>query len=97
MQDDIKDLEDEKKELEAKKVLLIQGAAKVAKGLRKIGKTKFCSKHNLQERSLSKLEKGTGDLQMTTICRIAHAYGLKYSEFIKLVEDELPEDFNFDS
>jgi transcriptional regulator with XRE-family HTH domain len=44
---------------------------------------------------LSRLENGTTDSQISTLWKIANAFGLKFSELVELVEKELPPDFNF--
>ena len=43
--------------------------------------------------NLSKIENGYNDPRFSTILKIAEATGLKFSEFAKLLEDELGEDF----
>jgi hypothetical protein len=91
-------MQDDKKELEKKKKVFREAAGKIARKLRgETGILKCYRDANLPERSISKFEKGVSDLQITTICRLAHAHGMKCSEFIKLVENELPEDFTFRS
>lgn len=89
-------MQDDKKELEHKKKLFKETAGKVARRLRAdIGLTKFGRNADIPERSLGKFEKGNSDLQITTVCRLANAHNMKCSEFIKLIEDELPEGFTF--
>ena len=43
---------------------------------------------------ISVLEKGVKDPQITTIFKLAEAFGMKSSEFMQLVEKELPEGFS---
>ena len=44
---------------------------------------------------LSGLEKGCSDVRITTLWKIANAFGYKFSDFIREIEKELPENFNF--
>ena len=50
---------------------------------------------DISNSSIAQLEKGQRDVQITTLWKLANAFGYKCSDFIKLIEDELPEDFNF--
>ncbi len=43
--------------------------------------------------NLSKIENGHNDPRFSTILKMSEAYGLKFSEFAKLLEDELGENF----
>ena len=44
---------------------------------------------------LSGLEKGKIDTKITTLCKLANAFDYKCSDFIKLIEEKFPQDFNF--
>lgn len=55
----------------------------------------FSFEYDIGNGLLSKLEKGNADTKITTVWKLADAFGYKCSDFIKLVEDNLPEDFNF--
>ena len=43
---------------------------------------------------ISTVERGMKDPQLTTVFRLAEALNIKPSEFIKLIEDDLPKDFS---
>ncbi len=43
--------------------------------------------------SITHLEKGQRDVQITTLWKLANAFGMSLSEFIKEVETRLPADF----
>lgn len=55
----------------------------------------FSYEYDIGNGLLSRLEKGLIDTKVTTLWKLANAFGYKCSDFIKLIEDELPEDFNF--
>ena len=55
----------------------------------------FSYEYELGNGILSKVEKGMADSRITTLWKIANAFGYTCSEFLKLVEDELPSNFNF--
>lgn len=43
---------------------------------------------------LSMVEKGAKDPQLTTLVKFAEAFNLPFSQFAKLIEDELPKGFS---
>jgi len=55
----------------------------------------FSYEYDIGNGLLCKLEKGLADTKITTIWKLANAFGYKCSDFIKLIEEELPKDFNF--
>ena len=55
----------------------------------------FSFEYDIGNGLLSKLEKGLIDTRVTTMWKLANAFGYKCSEFVKLIEKELPENFNF--
>ncbi len=59
------------------------------------GINKFSFEYDIGNGLLSRLENGSSESKITTLWKIANAFGMKFSEFIRLVEEELPEDFNF--
>ena len=84
--------------LKNKKSILLMAIGKVIFEKRKeIGKgiNKFSFEYDIGNGLLSRLENGTTDSQISTLWKIANAFGLKFSELIELVEKELPPDFNF--
>ncbi len=82
---------------ERKKILLTAiGRAVNKKRLElKKGINKFSFEYDIGNGLLSRLERGDTDTQITTLWKISNAFGLKFPEFIALVEAELPENFNF--
>ncbi len=77
--------------------LLSTAIGKVLKKLReKTGKslTLFCYEYSIPTSSLNDIESGKPlNPKFTTITQVLRAYGLNYSEFFKMVEQELPADF----
>lgn len=59
------------------------------------GINKFSFEYDIGNGLLSQLEKGNIDARLTTVWKLANAFGLKCSDLIKLVEDRLDSDFNF--
>ncbi len=55
----------------------------------------FSYEYDIGNGLLSRLEKGLIDTKITTLWKLANAFGYKCSDFVKLIEDQLPEDFNF--
>ncbi len=55
----------------------------------------FSYEYDLPSSTLSKVEKGQRDVQISTLARIAESFGLKTSELLNLVEEELPEGWSF--
>ena len=49
--------------------------------------------YDISGSSIMQLEKGKRDVQITTLWKLANALGMTFSEFIKEVESQLPEDF----
>lgn len=43
--------------------------------------------------SIMHLERGERDVQVTTLWKLANAFGMSFSEFVKEVETRLPEGF----
>ncbi len=43
--------------------------------------------------SIMHLERGQRDVQVTTLWKLANAFGMSFSEFVKEVETRLPEGF----
>lgn len=53
----------------------------------------FSSENGISTSILSMIERGLKDPQLTTVFRLCEAFGIKTSDFIKLVEEQLPENF----
>lgn len=80
------------------KKLLLKALGKVIyehrKNLNK-GINKFSFEYDIGNGLLSKLEKGDADTKITTVWKLANAFGYNCSDFIKIIEKELPPDFDF--
>ncbi len=55
---------------------------------------KLALEYDIDKGSLSKLERGIYDCRLSTAWKLAQANGVKFSEFAKLLEEELGEDFS---
>ncbi len=54
---------------------------------------KLANEYDLYSGNLSRLENGETDPQFSTIWKTAEALGIKFSEFAKMIEDELGDEF----
>ena len=84
--------------IEQKKKVLLVALGKVANEQRKLlkkGINKFSFEYDIGNGLLSRLENGTTDTKITTLWKLANAFNLKFSELAKLIEEKLPNDFNF--
>ncbi|MGN0030945.1 MAG: hypothetical protein ACI37Q_03215 [Candidatus Gastranaerophilaceae bacterium] len=55
----------------------------------------FSYEYDIGNGLLCRLEKGLADTKLTTLWKLANAFGYKCSDFIKLIEEKLPTNFNF--
>ena len=55
----------------------------------------FSYEYDLGNGILSKLEKGQADSRISTLWKLANAFGYKCSDLIRMVEENLPDNFNF--
>lgn len=53
----------------------------------------FSYEYDISNSSISLLEKGKRDVQVTTLWKLANAFGMSFSEFATEVEKRLPEGF----
>lgn len=51
--------------------------------------------YDINKGTISRIEKGTYDTQLSTAWKLSEANGLKFSEFAKLLEEELGSNFTF--
>ncbi len=58
-----------------------------------ISVNKLANEYGLNDSNLGKIEKALIECKFVTLWRIAEALDLKLSELIKMIEDELGEDF----
>ena len=55
----------------------------------------FSYEYDIGNGLLSGREKGKIDTKITTLWKLANAFDYKCSDFVKLIEEKLPQDFNF--
>lgn len=88
----------DKEMLETNKDVLLKAIGRVVKGervKRNTGINKFSYEYDIGNGLLSYLEKGVSDTKITTMWKLANAFGMKFSEFAIMIENELPSDFDF--
>lgn len=80
---------------DAKKKIICSAIAMTVKRLRG-EKSQFMlgAEYDIPSSVLSDLERGVKDPQLTTIFKLAGAFNLSISEFMKELEKELPEKFS---
>ncbi len=77
--------------------LIFQALAKVIRTRREsLGKSQrvLADEFAFQRSLLSRLENGVNEPKLVSIWTVSEALGLRPSELIKMVEDELPKDFS---
>ena len=60
-----------------------------------ISLNKLALEYDIDKGSLSKLERGIYDCRLSTAWKLAQANGVKFSDFAKLLEEELGQNFTF--
>lgn len=86
------------KKTEEKKQILLEAVGKVIKAQRnslKTGINKFSYEYEIGNGLLSRLENGNTDTKISTLWKLSNAFNINFSDMAKLIENELPEDFNF--
>lgn len=53
----------------------------------------FGYEYDISNSSIMLLERGQRDVQVTTLWKLANAFGMTFSEFVQEVESRLPEGF----
>ncbi len=84
--------------MEQKKKVLLKAIGKIVfRERQKLNKgiNKFSFEFDIGNGLLSRLENGTTDTKITTLWKLANAFEIKFSELAKLIEKELPQNFNF--
>lgn len=54
----------------------------------------FCSENDIAPSTISTIERIKKDPQLTTVFKIAQAFNMKTWEFIKLIDEDLPDGFS---
>ena len=80
-----------------KSILLVAIGSVVARKRKELNKgiNKFSFEYDIGNGLLSRLENGTSEAKISTLWKLANAFDMPFSEFAKLIEDELPVNFNF--
>ena len=79
----------------SKKEIICKTLGSVARRLRgEQSQFMFSSENDISVSIVNTIERGIKDPQITTIFRLAEAFNMKPSDFIKLVEKDLPAGFN---
>ena len=60
----------------------------------KISINQLAFEYDIDKGTLSKLERGLYDCRISTAIKLAQANGIKFSQFAKLLEDELGQNFS---
>ncbi len=77
------------------KILIQKATAEIFKKLKKNKSNYLLSaEYEISTSLLSNIERGLKDPQLTTIFKISEALGIKPSEFIRKIEEILPENFS---
>ena len=90
--------DEDSKIIELRKKILLSAIGKVVHEKRielKVGINKFSFEYDIGNGLLSRLENGTTDTKISTLWKLANAFEIKFSDLAKLIENELPQDFNF--
>lgn len=89
-------MKNDKKIIDPKKELLLKVVGSIIKEKR-LAKNKgillLSYEYDIANSSIALLEKGVRDVQFCTLWKLANAFGMNFSEFIKEVESRLPKDF----
>ena len=62
---------------------------------RKVSISRLAREYDIDRGNLSKIERGINSCNITTAWKICEATGIKFSDFAKLLERELGQDFKF--
>ena len=55
----------------------------------------FCRQYDFDRGNFSKIERGVIGCRLATVFKACEALGIKFSDFAKLLEEKLGEDFTF--
>ena len=66
---------------------------RIRKDRNKVSISKIAPEYDIDKSSWSKIERGFYSIELATAWKFAEALNIKFSEFIKILEDELGEDF----
>ncbi|MDO5304476.1 MAG: helix-turn-helix transcriptional regulator [bacterium] len=81
--------------MQDKKEIILNVLAEVVKDLRgKRSQFMFASENDISTSIISMIERGLKDPQLTTLMKLAEAFDMKFSDFAKLIEEKLPDNFS---
>ena len=89
-------MKQEKKFIDPKKELLLGIVGEIIKEKRlaaNMGILLLSYEYDISNSSIALLEKGTRDVQFTTLWKLANAFGMTFTAFAQEVESRLPEGF----
>lgn len=86
-------------QIEDKKNIFNKTLGQIIQNIRKENKelsiSRLAREYDLDRGNLSKLERGINGCNVITLWKVCEASGIKFSDFAKLLEEELGDDFKF--
>ncbi len=83
------------KKKQKKKQMICNALAEVVKERRgDMSQFMFAGEYDIPVSIVSTIERGLKDPQLTTVFKLAQAFGMNLSDFTKLICDKLPKDFS---
>lgn len=58
--------------------------------------TIFCYENDISKTTLYMIEQGKNQIYATNLCKIIHSLGMNFEEFGRLLDKELPENFQYE-
>ena len=81
--------------MQEKKEIILNALAEVVRDLRgNRSQFMFASENDISISIVSMVERGLKDPQLTTLVKLAEAFDMKLSDFSKLIEEKLPDNFS---
>ena len=81
--------------MQEKKEIILNALAEVVRDLRgKRSQFMFASENDISISIVSMVERGLKDPQLTTLVKLAEAFDMNLSDFSKLIEEKLPDNFS---
>lgn len=82
-------------QVEKKKQMILKTLARKVRELKgEQSQFMLASENDISGSIISTVERGLKDPQTTTLFKLAEAFNMKTWQFVKLIEDELPNDFS---
>ena len=81
--------------MQEKKEIILNALAEVVRDLRgNRSQFMFASENDISISIVSMVERGLKDPQLTTLVKLADAFDMNLSDFSKLIEEKLPDNFS---